>query len=121
MAEPTTYAGYKVGTIVAMIMGTGVTTGLANGPLLFRVFAGVAGGCTTWVATPLIAPIVLKLFTWAYGWFEIPPDQLPQDSVIGVTGFGVALIGVDLCRQLIETSKKVMKKFSLSWISRPKT
>jgi hypothetical protein len=120
MAEPTTYAGYKVGTLIAMMMGTGVTMGLTPGPWYARILAGFAGGAAAYVGTPLFAPITLKVFGIVYSWFDIPIDQVPLESVIGFTGFGMALVGIDICRWLIDSFGKVLSKIPLGWPSKNK-
>ncbi len=121
MAEPTTtYAGYKVGTLIALMLGAGVSVGLAPGPWYARVFAGLAGGGVAFVATPIVAPITVRLFQNIYGWVGVPIDQVPIESVIGFTGFGLALVGIDVCRWGIDASKKIMSKLPLSWSGKSK-
>lgn len=118
MPEPTAYAGYKVGTIIAVILGAGVTSTITPGPWYLRLVAGAAGAATALVATPVFAPLMIRLFEITYGWVDIPASQVPHDGVIGITGFFLALIGIDICRWLVDASKKMMAKIPLDWMSR---
>lgn len=118
MTEPTTYAGYKVGTLLAMMMGVGVSAGLTPGPWYARALAGLAGGGAAFVMTPLFAPLALKLFGALYGWAGVAASDVPHESIVGFTGFVLALIGIDLCRWLIDASRKLMARIPLAW---PKT
>lgn len=119
MAEPATYAGYKVGTLLALMMGAGVSVGLTPGPWYLRLFAGASGAAVAFVATPIAAPLTTRMFQILYGWAGVPVSAMPIDGVVGVTGFGLALIGIDACRFAIDWSKKVASKLPLPW-SKPK-
>jgi len=107
--------GYKAGSMIAMAGGATAAGLLMQGPMWSRITAGVIGGLLAFVATPLIAPIVEQAFVALYGLANVPASSLPRGSVEGVTGFGVALTGIDLCRWLIERVKGLLATLKLPW------
>lgn len=115
MPEPTTYAGYKVGTLVALMLGAGVTSAITPGPWHLRLLAGASGAATAFVATPVFAPVMIRIFETIYGWAGLSADVLPEEGVVGITGFFLALIGIDLCRWLVDASKKMLARIPLGW------
>jgi hypothetical protein len=120
MTGPETYFGYKVGTLAAMLIGVGVTVGASKGPLHVRVLAGLIGGAIAFVATPVFAPLAMRLFQLIYGWAGIPIDAVPAEGVHGLTGVFLALIGLDACQIVIDKAKKVMTKLPIPWPSKNK-
>lgn len=120
MAEPATWAGYKVGTIISALLGAGVTAGITPGPIHLRLIAGASGAATALIATPVAAPVSIRLFEIGYGWVGIDKAQVPVDGVIGVTGFFLALVGIDVCRWVIDATRKVLAKVPLVWMKGPK-
>jgi hypothetical protein len=120
MAEPATYAGYKVGTLIALMMGSGAAAGLTPGPWYLRLFAGFCGASVAFVFTPVFSPLALGLFAYAYGVAGVPSDQIPTDSLTGVTGFVLAITGIDVCRTVIDRGKTLMAKIPLQWTNKTK-
>jgi hypothetical protein len=115
MGEPATLAGYKVGTIIAALMGAGVTAGITPGPLYMRAIAGASGAATAFVFTPVFAPLAQKLVGICYSWVGVPVADVPAESIAGMTGFFLALVGIDACRWVIDATRKVFAKIPLKW------
>lgn len=108
-------AGYKAGSAIAMGGGATAAALLMQGPMWSRITAGVVGGLLAFVATPLLAPIVEQAFVGLYSLAGVASSSLPKSSVEGVTGFGVALTGIDLCRWLIDRTKGLLATMKLPW------
>lgn len=106
-------AGYRAGSAIAMGGGAAAAALLMQGPLWSRITAGLIGGLLAFVATPLLAPIVEQAFVVLYGLAGVSPASLPRSSVEGVTGFGVALTGIDMCRWLIDRTKGLLATLKL--------
>jgi hypothetical protein len=115
MAEPTTYAGYKVGTLIALMLGSGAAAGLTPGPWYLRLFAGFCGASVAFVFTPVFSPLALSLFAYIYGLAGVPPQHIPAEGLTGVTGFVLAITGIDVCRTVIDRGKTLMAKIPLQW------
>lgn len=116
MAEPTTtWAGYKAGTLISALLGASVTAGITPGPLHMRIIAGASGAATALIATPVMAPVAIKMFEIMYGWIGIPASGVPSEGVTGMTGFFLALVGIDVCRWAIDTTRKILSKLPLRW------
>lgn len=108
-----TVAGYRTGSVIAMGGGATAAALLMQGPMWLRITAGVIGGVVAFVATPILAPVVEQLFVWLYGLAGVPAANLPRGSVEGVTGFGVALTGIDICRWTIDRTKGLLATLKL--------
>lgn len=113
MTDPASIAGYKLGTVVAMTGGATAASLLMAGPLWARLAAGVIGGALAFVATPILAPLAEELFAWVYRLAGVTRDHIPPGSVEGVTGFVVALTGIDCCRWVIERTKGALAALRL--------
>ena len=113
MTDPATFAGGKVSTLFAMGSGAGVSSLLMAGPWHVRLIAALSGAACTYVGTPIISPIAVKVWADLYGWMGVPVAELPRDSVVGFVGFLLGLTGVDVCRWMIERTKWGLKLLRL--------
>jgi hypothetical protein len=112
MADPVV-AGYKITTLVGMGAGATVSAMLMNGPLPIRLLAGAVGGLFAVVGTPLFAPLVEAVFIWLYGLAGVDPARIPADSVHGFTGFALGVLGIDICRWLVDFTKSSLAKLRI--------
>lgn len=110
-----TVAGYRTGSVIAMGGGATACALLMQGPTWSKITAGVIGGVVAFVATPVLSPLVESLFIWFYGLAGVPGSALPRSSVEGVTGFLVALTGIDICRFTIDKTKGLLSSIKLPW------
>jgi hypothetical protein len=102
------------------MLGSGAAAGLTPGPWYVRLFAGFCGVSVAFVFTPVFSPLALSLFGYAYGLAGVPASQIPSESLTGVTGFVLAITGIDVCRTVIDRGKTLMTKIPLQWTNKPK-
>lgn len=116
MPEPATIFGVKAGTAAAMSAGSIVAGLLMQGqPAHVRLIAGVAGCAASFIFTPILTPLAFKGWAMVYGSLGVPTAELSRDSVAGFVGFASALVGIDLCRAVIDRTKSGLKMIRWPW------
>lgn len=115
MTDPTTFAGYKLSTLIGVGAGSTAAAMLMGGPWYLRMIAGAVGGLFASVGTPIFAPLVEAGFAALYGMANVPAARIPADSISGFTGFVLGLTGIDICRWIIDRTKGGLSGLRLPW------